>query len=112
MSQLGRMFQSKTHVPNPEQPSRGPKLSRKEKICMCQAEKKKGKPKPKTEFQYGFQIPKKWEDKIRIDTAAGYRLQQDSVSKEVGALLFHDFFHFCPTPTSTIQGFLRKESMQ
>jgi len=94
MSRVGTLFESKTHEPNPEQPSRGPKLSRKRKIRMRRAEKKKGKLKSKTEFQYGFEIPKRWEDIIRIDTAAGNKLWQESVSKEVGALLFHECFHF------------------
>ena len=100
MSQVGRMFGSKTHVPNPEQHSRGPKLSRREKISMHRAEKKKGKPKQKTEFQYEFEIPKKWDDIIRINTAAGNRLWQDSVSKEVGTLLFHESFYFLDSDLS------------
>ena len=35
------------------------------------AEKNKCKSESKNEFQYGFKIPKKWDNIIRIDTVVG-----------------------------------------
>ena len=91
---VGHIFDSKTHEPNPAEPSQSIHLSSKQKICLCRAEKQKAKSKSKSEFQYGFEIPRKWDNIIRIDTAADNILWQDSVNKEVGALLHHKYFYF------------------
>lgn len=43
-------------------------------------------------FEYGIEVPRNWEDVIRIDTENGDRGWQKAVEKEIGALLnFHCF---------------------
>ncbi|GFH61248.1 hypothetical protein CTEN210_17724 [Chaetoceros tenuissimus] len=43
-------------------------------------------------FEYGIEVPRNWEDVIRIDTENGNRDWQEAVEKEIGALLnFHCF---------------------
>ena len=46
------------------------------------------------DFKFGLEVPKSWQDIIRIDTAAGNRTWQDAIEKEIAALIHHQCFDF------------------
>ena len=91
-----RTFEARTFVPNPKRPTRGPHLNSKKRYSMRKAQKKTGATKPRTEFKYGIEVPRNWNDIIRIDKDNGNSKWQDSVKKEVGALINHGCFEFMP----------------
>ena len=92
-----RSFDSRTYVPNPKRPTRGAHLNHKQKVAMRRAQKAKGKAKKtRNEFKYGIEVPRSWRDIIRIDTENGNTKWQDSVTKEVAALINHGCFQFMP----------------
>ena len=94
MRRVGVLFHSRTTEFYPDKPTRSRRLSRKQKYRLRKAEKQRGKTKSKAEFQYGFEVPKNWDDIIRIDNAAGNTKWQDAVEKEVTALIHFGCFAF------------------
>ena len=92
-----RSFESRTFVPNPKKPTRGPHLSYQQKFSMRRAQKTQGaSKKSRNEFKYGIEVPRNWRDIICIDKESGNTNWQDSVTKEVGALIQHGCFEFMP----------------
>jgi hypothetical protein len=90
-------FDSRTFVSNPKRPTCGSHLNLKQRISMRKAQKQDGSSKfSKSNFKYGIEVPKNWKDIIRIDKQAGNTKWQDSVTKEVGALIQHGCFEFLP----------------
>jgi hypothetical protein len=64
---------------------------------MRKAQKQDGSSKSsKSNFKYGIEVPKNWKDIIHIDKQTGNTKWQDSVTKEVGALIQHSCFEFLP----------------
>ena len=45
-------------------------------------------------FKFGIEIPKTWDDILRLDGAASNKKWQAAVHKEVAALIHHDCFDF------------------
>jgi hypothetical protein len=45
-------------------------------------------------FKFGIEIPKTWDDILRLDGAAGNKKWQAAVHKELAALIHHDCFDF------------------
>ena len=90
-------FAARTFNPTAKRPTRGPHLSRKQRILMRRAQKQNGSSKPKPDnFKYGIEVPRNWKDIVRIDKAAGNSKWQDAVTKEVAALIQHGCFKFMP----------------
>ncbi len=46
------------------------------------------------QFKYGKEVPKTWDDVIRLDEAANCTMWQDAVKKEISALIYHQCFEF------------------
>ena len=46
------------------------------------------------EFKYGKEVPKTWDDVLRLDKEAGCTMWQDAVKKEISALIYHRCFEF------------------
>ena len=91
-----RTFEARTFNPTAKKPTRGSHLTRKQRRSMRKLQKQKGSSKSKATFKYGIEVPKNWKDIVRIDAAAGNTKWQDSVKKEVGALIQHGCFKFMP----------------
>ena len=87
-------FTSSSFDPSPENKTSSRSLSNKQRKRFRKTEKNAARHKRKAEFKYGIELPRNWQDILRIDKANGNTNWQDAVKKEVAALIQHGCFEF------------------
>ena len=86
-------FESSTYETFPSELSVN-RFKRSRRATTTASKKKTKKPRNQKVFKHGLEVPRNWNDILRIDAAAGNRHWQDAVEQEVAALILHGCFDF------------------